>query len=355
MSQSKSINGNAYPADAKARLQSLRDALDTLASLALDPVVECAMIAGAMPPPADLEQAMTVLRPNIPAVMPQELASITAMPRVGKGMEAWVYLDEASESVYKIVDVDQDGRVDGVKAGGIIGLNEGGDKPQFYSYPIANEDPTVAEYLRDQIDPVLYGPVVYTEPAGITTDGRYLLFKQPYVWGVRNGTDALRESMARPLGLVNAGESGKVRLGRMPDGRTILFVDMHTENLVYSTPMLEAEASPIEGTPACLLDASARILSDEEAKIVEPLLADLPPMPTPGDLPTPERPPWSILEDLEKALARRGVGPEGMYFDDPLDAVYGEADERTYPTDNEIARDWDKRLRPRKLINDYGS
>jgi hypothetical protein len=229
---------------------------------------------GELPAPDAIASSVAQTRELLPIVPKSVVGQIQGLPRVASRSEADVYRYKPHDAVYKVVRIQKDATVDGVVAGQILGLKDGGTSIRWKDYPIGSYDPTIAEYVRDQIDPVLHGSAVYTEPVGISEDGKALIFKQPFVEDIYQSEThnvRTRNQMLKQLGITPIGEGGKAGIGTMPDGRLILFVDMHHENLVYGYH--RGEGTPPHGTRAYLVDASARVLSPEETRAIHALLS----------------------------------------------------------------------------------
>lgn len=271
------INGSDFPRASRQRLWAARQAFEALEKADRGEKQSAREVFADLLDPrgsVDPEAAAKALE-YLPALDPAIVDAIKRLPLIDKGQEAWVYHDAGNSAVYKVISIRraasirEDATVSGVSVGKLVGLNNAGVAPIFDPYPVSEEPVSVAQYMRDQLDPVVQGAAVYTEPVGFTAD--YLVLKQPYVLSAKHGWAARRESMALQLGLESLSSSGMTRLGKMPNGQHIVFVDMHKKNLVYGVPDLQPGEMIAEDAPAHLIDATARILTPEESAIIEPL------------------------------------------------------------------------------------
>ncbi len=108
-----------------------------------------------------------------------------------------MYLDPEHDAVYKVIHIFEDGTVDAVSPGKVMSLNDAGNAPSFApSYPVLSNEENIVNYTRQQLDAALHENIILTEPVGLTTDGRFLILKQPYLVTIRGKGAVIRQTRA---------------------------------------------------------------------------------------------------------------------------------------------------------------
>lgn len=198
---------------------------------------------------AQLREHIDLLRQRIP-VVPRE--NITALPMLDSGAEAQVYANhpENPDAVYKLVPTDE-GRL----AGGFISSRLAPD-PDGGVRIVGEAIPTVLDLFERVRLGNAHGGPVFTEIAGVTPEGDVIL-KQPYVRGGET-TDWLDAQMrlTEDVGLRPVSRDEQAAVARVGDD-LVLFEDLHEGNVLH-----------LPTGELFIIDSPARVLSEEEARLV---------------------------------------------------------------------------------------